>query len=88
MVWKNGLQRIVMLLFLSWKLVEILHYWVLVQSCLLKEELKKKKRKKKKEKSEEEIEKEKKEKEKKKNEKVMQLLEGNSCEPWLQRPLA
>ena len=87
MVWKNGLQRIVMLLFLWWKLVEILHYWVLVQSCLLKEELKKKK-KKKKEKSEEEIEKEKKEKEKKKNEKVMQLLEGNSCEPWLQRPLA
>ena len=27
-------------------------------------------------------------KKKKKNEKGMQLLEGNSCEPWLQRPLA
>ena len=49
MVWKNGLQRIVLLLFLWWNLVEILHYWVLVQSCLLKEEGKKKKKKKEKE---------------------------------------
>ena len=49
MVWKNGLQRIVLLLFLWWNLVEILHYWVLVQSCLLKEEGKKKNKKKKKE---------------------------------------
>ena len=44
------------------------------------------------EKSEEEIEKEKRNKKekikKKKNEKGMQFLEGNSCEPLLQRPLA
>ena len=44
MVWKNGLQRIVLLLFLWWNLVEILHYWVLVQSCLLKERKKEKRK--------------------------------------------
>ena len=87
MVWKNGLQSIVLLLFLWWKLVEILHYWGPCTKLFIEGRMKKKKKKK----SEEEIEKEKKnkkEKEKKKNEKVMQLLEGNSCEPWLQRPLA
>ena len=86
MVWKNGLQSIVLLLFLWWKLVEILHYWGPCTKLFIEGRMKKKKKK-----SEEEIEKEKKkkkEKEKKKNEKVMQLLEGNSCEPWLQRPLA
>ena len=93
MVWKNGLQRIVLLLFLWWNLVEILHYWVLLQSCLLKKGKRKKKKKKEEERSEEKIEKEKnknkrKKKKKKKNEKGMQLLEGNSCEPMLQRPLA
>ena len=48
MVWKNGLERIVLLLFLWWNLVEILHYWVLLQSCLLKKGKRKKKKKKKK----------------------------------------
>ena len=89
MVWKNGLQSIVLLLFLWWKLVEILHYWgpctkLFIEGRREKEKEKKRKR------SEEEIEKKKKrkKKKKKKNEKGMQLLEGNSCEPLLQRHLA
>ena len=54
---------------------------------------KEKRKKEEEERSEEKIEKEKnnkkrKKKKKKKNEKGMQLLEGNSCEPMLQRPLA
>ena len=49
-----------------------------------------KEKEKKRKRSEEEIEKKKKrkKKKKKKNEKGMQLLEGNSCEPLLQRHLA
>ena len=59
----------------------------------IEEGKKKKEKKKEEERSEEKIEKEKnknkrKKKKKKKNEKGMQLLEGNSCEPMLQRPLA
>ena len=61
----------------------------------IEEGKKKKEKKKEEERSEEKIEKEKnnkkrkkKKKKKKNNEKGMQLLEGNSCEPMLQRPLA
>ena len=58
----------------------------------IEEGKKKKEKKKEEERSEEKIEKEKnknkrKKKKKKKNEKGMQFLEGNSCEPLLQRPL-
>ena len=47
MVWKNGLQRIVLLLFLWWKLVEILHYWGPCTKLFIEGRMKKKKVKKK-----------------------------------------
>ena len=47
MVWKNGLQSIVLLLFLWWKLVEILHYWGPCTKLFIEGRMKKKKKKKK-----------------------------------------
>ena len=46
MVWKNGLQSIVLLLFLWWKLVEILHYWGPCTKLFIEGRMKKKKKKK------------------------------------------